>query len=114
MDYSKIYRIAQWVAHVMWVALVIVTVILAIGVSQKNKTLKRMKAERYEQTEMLYKANMRADSLAKLDCITVNSTIVINQKGLVNLQQANQISRSVATYTRDEVLQAIDSMYKTK
>lgn len=114
MDYQKVYKIATWAARVIWVAFVIVTVILAIAVAQKNKTIKTLKAERTDSTEMLYKANMRADSLAKLDCITVNSTIVINQKGLVNLQQANQISRTVATYTRDEVLHAIDSINNQK
>ena len=41
-------------------------------------------------------------------------TEVVNQKGIVNTTQANLISKTVATYTRDEVLNAIDSLNKAK
>ena len=46
--------------------------------------------------------------------MTVNNTVVINQKGLVNTTQANQISKTVATYTREEVLHALDSINNQK
>lgn len=114
MDLQKINDIAKWVARVIWVAFVAVAVILCVAVGQKNKTIQKLKAECATQSEYAYMANARADSLARLECVTVNNTIVINQKGVVNTTQANQISRTVATYTREEILQAIDSLNKAK
>lgn len=87
-----------------------VFILLCIAVSAKNKTIAKLKANCTDQTELVLKANARADSLAKLNCISVTSNVIVNQKGLVNLQQATQISKSVATATRAEVLSAVDSL----
>ena len=114
MDYNRINNIAKWVARVVWVAFVVVAVALCVAVSQKNKTIRKLKNECKAQTEYAYMANARCDSLAKLDCVTITNTIVINQKGVVNTTQANQISRTITTYTRDEILKAIDSLNKAK
>lgn len=89
-----------------------VFILLCIAVSAKNKVIKTLKANQMDQTELVLKANARADSLAKLECVTVNTTIVMNNKGLVNVNQTNQISRTVAEYTRGEVLLALDSLNK--
>lgn len=114
MDYMKINKWAKGMAYGFIGAFIGVFILLCIAVGAKNKTIKTLKAKEYDQTE--YVANLRAyaDSLAKLECVTVNNTVVINQKGLVNTTQANLISKSVATYTRDEVLHALDSLNKTK
>lgn len=95
-------------------AFVGVFILLCITVSEKNKTIKRLKSNYTDQTE--YVANLRsyADSMAKLECVTVNTTIVMNNKGLVNVNQTNAISRTVAEYTRGEVIAALDSINKTK
>lgn len=89
-----------------------VFILLCVAVSAKNKTIKTLKANQIDQTELVLKANARADSLARLECVTVNTTIVMNNKGLVNVNQTNQISRTVAEYTRGEVLLALDSLNK--
>ena len=114
MESTKLINVTKWIARAIWVAFVIAAVAICVGVSQKNKTIKRLKQERQTQTEMIMRETARADSLAKLERITVNSTIVVNQKGIVNTTQANLISKTVATYTRDEVLNAIDSLNKAK
>lgn len=103
---------AKWIAYGIMTAFVVVFIALCISVGVKNKTIKSLKAKEYDQTE--YVANLRsyADSLAKLNCITVTSNVIVNQKGLVNMQQATQISKSVATATREEVLHALDSLNK--
>lgn len=112
MDYMKMNKWAKWIAYGIMTAFVIVFIALSIAVASKNKTIKSLKAKEYDQTE--YVANLRsyADSLARLECVTVNNTVVINQKGIVNTTQANQISKTVATYTREEVLHALDSLNK--
>lgn len=105
----------KWVKSAIYAfvgAFVGVFILLCITVSAKNKTIKRLKSNYTDQTELVLKANARADSLAKLNCISVTSNVIVNQKGLVNLQQATQISKSVATATRGEVLMAIDSLNK--
>lgn len=114
MDYLKMNKWAKWIAYGIMTAFVVVFILLCVAVGVKNKTIKTLKAKEYDNTE--YVANLRAyaDSLAKLECVTVNNTVVINQKGLVNTTQANQISKTVATYTRDEVIHALDSINKTK
>ena len=112
MNYDKIYKWAKGIAYGLLCAFVAVFIILAVAVSSKNKTIRTLKANQIDQTELVIRANARADSLAKLECVTVNTTIVMNNKGLVNVNQTNQISRTVAEYTRGEVLLAIDSMNK--
>lgn len=107
----------KWVNGVIYGfvgAFVGVFILLCIAVNAKNKTIRTLKAKQYDQTE--YVANLRsyADSLAKLECVTINTTIVMNNKGLVNVNQTNQISRTVAEYTRGEVIAALDSINKTK
>jgi len=114
MDYLKINKVAKWITYSLMAAFVVVFIILCVAVGQKNKAIKKLKSNYTDQTELVIKANARADSLAKLECVTVNNTVVINQKGLVNTTQANQISKTVATYTRDEVLHALDSLNKQK
>lgn len=103
---------AKGIAYGFVGAFIGVFILLCISVAAKNKTIKTLKAKEYDQTE--YVANLRsyADSLAKLECVTVNNTVVINQKGIINTTQANQISKTVATYTREEVLHALDSLNK--
>lgn len=112
IDYSKTYKWAKGIAYGLLGAFLGVFILLCVAVGVKNKTIKKLKANQMDQTELVLKANARADSLAKLECVTVNTTIVMNNKGLVNVNQTNQISRTVAEYTRGEVLLALDSLQK--
>lgn len=105
-------NVIKWIRIGIEGAFLLVFAILAITVGVKNKTIKKLNANQMDQTELALKANARADSLAKLNCISVTSNVIVNQKGLVNLQQATQISKSIATATRGEVLLALDSLNK--
>lgn len=105
----------KWVKCVIYGfvgAFVGVFILLCIAINAKNKTIRTLKAKQYDQTEYVANLHSYADSLAKLECVTVNNTVVINQKGIVNTTQANQISKTVASYTREEVLHALDSLNK--
>ena len=92
--------------------LIISTLIaLAIAVGVKNKTLKAQKvgiANLQEQVDSLTRYNKQ---LAAMDAITVNCTFNVNNKNIfsVNTTQANQIAKTFAEMTRQEVL---DSLYK--
>ena len=103
-------NVIRWIRIAIEGAFLLVFIALAVTVAVKNKTIKKLKSNYTDQTELVLKANARADSLAKLNCISVTSNVIVNQKGLVNLQQATQISKSVATATREEVLLALDSL----
>ena len=113
MDNVKIYRIANWIAYGLLAAFIVVFIALCITVGAKNKTIKSYKQQLKSNTEAYADVQAYADSLAKLECVTVNNTIVINQKGLVNTTAANNISKTVATYTREELLHALDSLNKS-
>ena len=104
----------RWIRIAIEGAFLAVFVILCIAVAAKNRAIKQQKAALKGDIETIADIQAYADSLAKLECVTVNNTVVINQKGLVNTTQANQISKTVATYTREEVLHALDSINKTK
>lgn len=103
-------NVIRWIRIAIEGTFLLVFIALAVTVAVKNKTIKKLKSNYTDQTELVLKANARADSLAKLNCISVTSNVIVNQKGLVNLQQATQISKSVATATREEVLNALDSL----
>lgn len=112
MDYLKTNKWAKRVAYGIMAAFVIVFIVLCCVVGAKNKTIRKYKEAQKAQIEYAQKVNAYADSLARLECVTVNNTVVINQKGIVNTTQANQISKTVATYTREEVLNALDSLQR--
>lgn len=110
LDILKATKIAKAIVYGLMIAFVAVFITLCIAVGAKNKKIKEYKEGVAYQTELIAKANAKADSLAKLECVSISNTIVINQKGLVNTTQANQISKSIATYTRQEILEALDSL----
>ena len=112
MDYTKIHKWAKGIAYGLIGAFLGVFILLCVAVGAKNKTIKKYKEAQKAQIEYAEKVNAYADSLARLECVTVNNTVVINQKGIVNTTQANQISKTVATYTREEVLHALDSLQR--
>lgn len=110
MNLTKLDKIVKWVAYGIEAAMVITIVALSIAVGAKNRTIKAYRQQLKAQTEEYAGIQAYADSLAKLECVSVANTIVVNQKGLVNTTAANQISRTVATYTREEIISALDSL----
>ena len=110
MNVTKLDKIIKWIAYGIETAMVITIIALGIAVGVKNKAIKGYKQQLKGQTEEYAGLQAYADSLAKLECVTVNNTVVIQQKGLVNTTQANLISKTVATYTREELVSALDSL----
>lgn len=112
MTLDEKYEWAKKAAYAILIAAALTIIGLAIAVGVQKKTIKRLNNRiDYQREEVAYWMNER-DSLAKLDCITVTAVVNITQKGLVNLQQTTQISKTVASYTREQALYAIDSLRK--
>lgn len=100
----------RWIRIAIEGLFIIVFVGLCIAVGVKNKTIRQAKSTIKFQTETIDSLQKRCDKLGAVDCITVETSCIINNKGLVNVAQTNQISKTVAHYTRDEVLAAMDSL----
>ena len=87
-------------------------IILCIAIAKKNATIREQKAEIKAFTEQVDSLNGVVGRLWGMDCITVNTVCNIQQKGLVNTTASTQISKSVAEYTRGELVMALDSITK--
>ncbi len=105
-------KVIKWIAYGIEAAIVALLIILCITVGAKNKKIKAYKATVKAQTETIDSLKAKCDQLWGMDCITVNTICNIQQKGLVNTTASTQISKSVAEYTRGEVLMALDSITK--
>ena len=91
-------------------AFIAVFVILCVAVAKKNQTIRRQKEALEFQCGVTDSLQRTVNDLASMDCIRVETSCIINNKGLVNVSQTNQISKTIATYTRGEVLMAMDSL----
>jgi uncharacterized membrane protein YciS (DUF1049 family) len=105
---TKYIKIA---AYVIEAAIISVLVILAIAVGAKNKQLKQCRQQIAEQTVVIDSLQKEVKALGALDAITINATFNVNNKNIfsVNTTQANQVMKTYATLTRQEIL---DSLYK--
>lgn len=100
----------KWIAAAVEAAFLIVFILLAVAVGVKNKTIRQAKATIKTQTETIDSLKAKCDQLWGMDCITINTVCNITQKGLVNTTASTQISRTVAEYTRGELITALDSL----
>lgn len=107
---EKAFKAVKWTAYTLEAAFLVVFIILCVAVGAKNKTIKACKQQVKAQTETIDSLNCVVGRLWGMDCITVNTICNIQQKGLVNTTASTQISKSVAEYTRGEILMALDSV----
>lgn len=107
---EKAAKAVKYVAYGIEIAFLAVFIILCVAVTAKNKTIKAQKNTIKAQIETIDSLRFRCDQLWAEDAITINVQCNLQQKGVVNLNQTNQIARTVATITRGEVIAAIDSI----
>lgn len=112
MNVTKLDKIVKWVAYTIEAAMVITIIALSIAVGHKNKVIKQYKDAMNYQSEIVDSLNRTVKDLWSMDCIRVETSCIINNKGLVNVSQTNQISKTIATYTRGECLMALDSLQR--
>lgn len=103
MNKEKIINSISWT--VFGVMMLSIVVLSCVCKAQKKK-LKEQSAK-VEIVDSLKHENAR---LGAMDAITVNCTFTINNKTImgVNTTQANNVAKSFATMTRQEIL---DSLY---
>ena len=109
---EKAAKAVKWTAYCIEAAFLIVFILLCVAVSSKNKTIKAQKNTIKAQIETIDSLKAKCDQLWGMDCITVNTICNIQQKGLVNTTASTQISKTVAEYTRGELVTALDSISK--
>ena len=105
-------NIIKWIAYGIEAAFLIVFIVLCVAVSAKNKTIKAQKAELKAQIETIDSLKLKCDQLWGMDCVSISVICNMQQKGLINTAASTQISKSIAEYTRGELLTAIDSLNK--
>lgn len=111
MDTTKVLKIARY-AIIGTVMVIFVALAVATGV--QRKTIKRQQAAMEWQAAAMDSLNHTVNALWGQECIRVENTIQITQKGLVTVNQANNISRSVSEITRGELLMAMDSLERAR
>ena len=109
---TTISKAAVWIARGVMITGLVAFIMLAVAVAKQNKKIKEYRQIITEQAETITDQTSTISRLWGEECVTVNVTCNITQKGLVTINQANQISKSVATYTRGQMLMAIDSIHK--
>lgn len=110
---SNITKAAVWIARGVMITALIAFIMLAVAVGKQNKKIKEYRSIITEQAETITDQTNTINRLWGEECVTVNVTCNITQKGLINTTASNQISKSVATYTRGQMLMAIDSLHKS-
>lgn len=99
------------IAYCIEAAIIITLIALAIATGAKNRTIKAQKSEIANLQEQVDSLQNQCKQLGAMDAITVNATFNVNNKNIfsVNTTQANQVLKTYATLTRQEIL---DSLYK--
>jgi len=99
------------IAYCIEAAIIITLIALAIATGAKNRTIKAQKSEITNLQEQVDSLQNQCKQLGAMDAITVNATFNVNNKNIfsVNTTQANQVLKTYATLTRQEIL---DSLYK--
>lgn len=107
---EKAFKAVKYIAYGLEAAFLVVFIILCIAVSHKNKVIGEYREALRYQCEITDSLNRTVNDLWGQECVRVETSCIINNKGLVNLNQTNQISKSIATYTRGEMVMALDSV----
>ena len=99
------------IAYCVEATIIITLIALAIATGAKNRTIKAQKVEIANLQCQVDSLQNQCKQLGAMDAITVNATFNVNNKNIfsVNTTQANQVLKTYATLTRQEIL---DSLYK--
>lgn len=111
MVITKGIRIA---GYTVIAAFILSFIALAITAGVQHKKIKEYKAALEYQCEITQNLNKTVNDLWGQECIRIENTIQITQKGLVTVNQANNVSRSVSEITRGELLMAMDSLERVR
>lgn len=107
-------NILKWIRLGIEAALILVIVSLSIAVGVKNKSIRVLKEQ--VRTECAYADSIqkKCDQYAGMDGISVSTTFVINNKNIMSLTSnaVSNVTRNYAVMTKQEVLNALDSLQR--
>lgn len=109
---DKARMAVKWTALAIEAAFFIVFILLCVAIAAKNNTIKRYKQTLTEQTATIDSLQGLCKVYGAMGAIEVNTTFVINNKNImsVNTTAVNNISRTYAIMTKEEILHAMDSV----
>lgn len=106
MEISKKIKI---IAYAVEAVIIILLILSAVALGIKNKTIKEQQRQIAEQTVVIDSLDKQCKQLGAMDAITVNATFNVNNKNIfsINTTQADQVLKTYATITRQEILDSI-------
>lgn len=106
LNLNKYWKIALTALGAIFV---IAFISLAVAVGAKGKTVRAQRVEIANLQRQVDSLQGQCKSLGAMDAITVNATFNVNNKNIfsVNTTQANQVMKTYATLTRQEILDSI-------
>lgn len=113
---ERVVKITRWLSYSLLGLIVAIFITMCIVTGYCNNRYRALAREYNAVIEQRDSIRRECSRLGSLDCITVNMSLTINNKNAlgVTINQGTQISRTMAKYTRDEVLTAMDSLYKER
>lgn len=107
----KAQKVIKWIAYSIEVLMLVIILALGVNVSKKNIMLKNNEKQIKALTEQVDSLNRVNHALGSEVCYTVNCTIHLSSKNImgVNTINSNNIAKTVATVTREELLSLRDS-----
>lgn len=106
----EITKSAKIICYAVIATFIAAFISLAVATCVQRHKINEYKEALTTQCAITDSLNRTVNQLWGQECIRVENTIQITQKGLVNTTQANNISRSVSEITRGELLMAMDSL----
>lgn len=107
-------NVIKWIRIGIEAAFLLTFLFLCITVGVKNKTIRVLKEQ--VKTECAYADSLQArcERYGQMEGISVSTTFVINNKNVLSLTSnvINDVTRNYAVMTKQEVLNALDSLQK--
>lgn len=111
---QKAQKVIKWIAYGIEILMIVLVISFGCALSNKSKALKQEQIKVKALTEQVDSLNRLNHALGSEVCYTVNCTIHLNSKNImgVNTINSNNIAKTVATVTREELLNLQDSINK--
>lgn len=108
--------IIKWISYGLQVILIALVITFGAMTSNRGKTIRNQQEKIVYLTEQVDSLNRVNRALGAETCYTVNCTIHLTSKNImgVNTINSNNIAKTVATVTRQELLNINDSLQNAK
>lgn len=113
---TRAQQIIKWISYGLQVILIALVITFGAMTSNRGKTIRTQNTQIKSLTEQVDSLNRVNRALGAETCYTVNCTIHLTSKNImgVNTINSNNIAKTVATVTRQELLNINDSLQNAK